>query len=72
MFARFENIKMGKMDEEGASINNVEEALKRVNITLRDTPTSFRNLSDVISELGGKWSSLNKLEQSNLAVQIAG
>ena len=72
MFARFENIKMGNMDETGVSINNVEAALKRVNITLRDTPTSFRNISDVIAELAGKWEGLNQLEQSNLAVQIAG
>ena len=63
---------MGKMDEECASINNVEEALKRVNIQLRDTPTSFRSLNEVIAELGTKWSTLNEIEQANLAVQIAG
>jgi hypothetical protein len=73
MFSRFQNIKMGAIDaEDGTSINNVEAALKRVNITLRDTPTSFRSLSDVLNELGGKWKSLNQVEQNNLAVQIAG
>jgi TP901 family phage tail tape measure protein len=72
MFARFQNIKMGNLDEDGKSINNVEEALKRVNIVLRDTPTSFRPLSDIISELAGKWNDLNQVEQDNLAVQIAG
>jgi len=72
MFARFQNIKMGNLDEEGESINNVEEALKRVNIVLRDTPTTFRPLSDVISELANKWNSLSQVEQNNLAVQIAG
>lgn len=72
MFARFGDIKTGALDETGMSINNVEAALKRVNIELRDSPTSFKDISVVIDELGKKWFTLNEIEQNNLAKAIAG
>jgi TP901 family phage tail tape measure protein len=72
MFARFADIKTGALDDTGQSINNVEAALKRVNIEIRDSPTSFKALDVVIGELGAKWSTLNEIEQDNIAKAVAG
>lgn len=73
MFARLENIKLGKMfEDDTTNINDVEKALSLVNIKLRDTETSFRPMGDVMDEIASKWASMNELEQSAVANAIAG
>ncbi len=72
MLARFTDIKAGKLDEDSLGLNSVETALARVNIKLRDSRNDFRNIQDVISDIGAKWSSLNEVEQDNIAKNIAG
>lgn len=72
MFARFTDIKEGKIDEDGLGINNVEKSLARVNIKLRDSKNDFRDIQDVIQELGLKWESLDEVTQADLAKSIAG
>jgi TP901 family phage tail tape measure protein len=72
IFARMQDIKAGKIDEDGLGINNVESALARVDIKLRDSDTSFRNFGDVLQDLSGKWNTLNDIEQANIAKAIAG
>lgn len=72
MFSRFTDIKEGKIDEDGLGINNVEKSLARVNIKLRDSKNDFRDIQDVIQELGEKWESLDEVTQADLAKSIAG
>jgi hypothetical protein len=72
IFARLQDIKAGKIDEDGLGLNNVESALSRINVKLRDTPTSFRDLSAVLEEVSGKWSTLNEIEQANISKAVAG
>lgn len=73
MFARLENIKLGKMfEDDTTNINDVERALGLVNIRLRDTETSFRPMGDVMDEIAEKWSTMNEIEQSAVANAIAG
>jgi TP901 family phage tail tape measure protein len=72
MFTRMQDIKAGAIDSEGLGLNNVELALGRVNIKLRDTSTSFRPLSDVLEDVAAKWDTLNAIEQDNIAKAIAG
>lgn len=62
----------GETLEEGMDVNRVETALKNVGVQLRDTNGQFRNLEDVLSELGGKWNTLNVNQQANVAVALAG
>ena len=73
MFARMENIKLGKMFEDDATtLSDVERALSLVNIKIRDTETSFRPMGDVLDEIASKWSNMNDIEQSAVANAIAG
>ena len=48
-------------DENGEFLDasKVETALKSVGVALRDTQGQFRDLDQVIIELGSKWSSLD-------------
>lgn len=72
MLTRMQDIKAGAIDSDGLGINNVEIALARVNIKLRDSDTTFRDFSSVLEDLAAKWSSLNDIEQANIAKSIAG
>jgi hypothetical protein len=72
MFSRLENIKLGNLDEEGASLNDVEETLAKVNIRLRENETTFRPMADVIEDVAKKWSTLNDIEKMSISQAIAG
>jgi hypothetical protein len=73
MFARMETIKLGQMfEDEATTINDVEKALSLVDIQLRDSETSFRDMGDVFDEVAIKWDTMNELEQSAVATAIAG
>jgi len=72
LLTRMQDIKAGAIDEDGLGINNVEIALDRVNIKLRDSDTSFRDMGVVLEEIAGKWNTLNEVEQANISKAIAG
>lgn len=72
IFTRMQDVMQGGLDEDGLGINNVERALQRVNMTIMESDTEFRDLGGVLEELSGKWNTLNEVEQSNIAKAIAG
>ncbi len=74
IFARLQNVKIGKFvdDETGEAINDVESALGKVGIALRETDGDFRNMEDVLDEVAAKWSTLTNFERAGITVAIAG
>ena len=73
MFSRLQNVKAGKsIDDQGEAINDSEKVLKRYNITLRDSATEFRNLEDVLDDVGRRWNEFDTVEQAQIATAIAG
>lgn len=73
IFARLEDVKMGKtFDAEGESLNNVETSLNKVKIALRSDAVTFRDMGDVVDDLSKKWNGLSKVQQSEIAKNIAG
>jgi len=72
IFTRMEDIKAGAIDEDGLGINNVEIALGRVKIPLRDTTTTFRDMGDVLEQVAENWDTLNDIQQADIAKAIAG
>ena len=72
MFARYQDILSGQVDEEGMGINAVGKALERVGINIRDVDGGFRDFSDILDELYPKWDSLNEVEQANITKALAG
>jgi len=72
MLTRMQDIKSGQIDSEGLGLNNVESALTRINVKLRDTATSFRPMGDVLEDIANKWGDLNDIEQANVAKAVAG
>ena len=62
----------GSTLEDGMDVNRVEKALSNVGVALRDEQGMFRDLDKVLTELGTKWDTLNKNQQANVAVALAG
>lgn len=72
MFARFQDVKQGNLDEDGLGLNDVENSLNRVGIALRSSETDFRDLDDVIADIADRWSSFDEVTQSSIAKSVAG
>lgn len=62
----------GETLEDGTDINQVEAALKYVNIELRNTNGELRSSEDVLDELGRKWETLSANQQAAVAKALAG
>lgn len=73
VFARMREITdIGKAVEDGMSLNRVERALDSIGVALRDSMGQFRNLEDVLMDVGNQWHTLTSLEQAYLATALAG
>ena len=57
---------------EALSYNKVDAALQSVGISLKDSSGQFRNMTDVIIELGEQWDTLDSVQQRYIATQFAG
>lgn len=62
----------GKTLEDNVDVNRVEKALGNIGVELRDESGQFRDLETVLTEVGTKWDTLNKNQQANVAVALAG
>ena len=58
--------------EDGIDVNRVAKALANIGVELMDTNGQFRDLDSVLKEVGMKWETLNKNQQANVAVALAG
>ena len=58
--------------EDGIDVNRVAKALDNIGVSLMDANGQFRDLELVLTEVGKKWDTLNKNQQANVAVALAG
>lgn len=77
IIARFTELKenvAGTSDSEFSDLNynDVDEALKSVGVSLKDTNGQFRDLDDVFLELSKKWNTLDRNTQRYIATTAAG
>jgi TP901 family phage tail tape measure protein len=73
IFARMREVTdLGKAMEDGMDLNRVEKALGSIGVPLRDVSGQFRNLEQVLIDVGEKWDTLTSVEQAYLATALAG
>jgi TP901 family phage tail tape measure protein len=73
IFARMREVTdIGKATEDGMSLNRVEKSLQSIGVSLRDTGGQFRNLEEVLIDVGNKWNTLTSIEQAYIATSLAG
>lgn len=67
------NVSAGKdTDDDGEKLNDVEKALDKLGIKLRNSNKEWRNFEEVLDEVAGKWSEFAETERSQIATAIAG
>ena len=72
IFARMEDLKISGEDEYGVKLGTVSGTLSQVGVEIMDTAGNMRELGDVIEEVGNKWDSWTRAQQSAIAQSIAG
>lgn len=77
VFTRMSNVKLGKIDftnEDGTteSLSDVETVLNQLDIKLRASNNEFRDFSDILAEVGAKWTNYSGVQQAAIAKSFAG
>lgn len=63
---------MGDMGGTEESLGKVEVALNSVGVALREDESTYRDLSDVLTDLAVRWGDLDEVMQANIARAIGG
>ena len=72
IFARIEDLKLGKTTEDGVVLGTVSSDLEKMGISIYDTQGELKQLGDVLEEMGTKWQTMSKEEQVALAQTVGG
>ena len=73
IFSRLQNVSAGKdLDDEGEKLNDVEKRLNSLGIKLRDSVDEWRDVSDILDEVGNRWESFTSIEKSAISTALAG
>lgn len=73
IFARLTKVTNGDaVDDMGQDISNVESTLRSLGIELRKSETEFRNIDEVIDEVGQKFNSLDSVVQRQIVTAMGG
>lgn len=74
LFSRMQNVKVGKFvdAETGESLNDVEKVLNSLGIRLRISETEWRDVGEVMEEVGAKFKDFNQIQQSAIATAMGG
>ncbi len=72
LFARIQGLTLGETLEDGTDLNKYSEALAKVGIDIKDTNGQMKDMDTILDELGTKWQTLGKDQQTALAQTVAG
>lgn len=73
IFARMTKVTNGDaIDDMGEDISKVESTLRSLGIELRTSATEFRNIDEVIDEVGQKFNSLDSVVQRQIVTAMGG
>lgn len=72
IFARLQGLQLGETLEDGVDLNKYSEALEKVGVSVLDLNGNLRDADDIIYDLGSKWDTLSRAQQTALAQTVAG
>ena len=64
--------KEGLSQEDFSNLNEIEQVLKAVGITVRDSVDNFRAVDDIVDDISKKWTSFTDVQKSGIATAVAG
>ena len=72
IFARIQGLNLGETLDDGVTLNKYSEALATVGISIFESNGELKKMDNILDELGEKWGTLNKAQQTALAQTVAG
>ena len=72
MFARFQDLELGKTLEDGTELGQYSKALEKVGIDIKDANGNLRDMNDILDDMGERWATLADDEKVALAQNVAG
>lgn len=72
LFARIQDLELGKILEDGTDLGQYSQALEKVGINIKTTSGEVKDMNTILDEMGEKWTTLGKDEQIALAQNVAG
>lgn len=72
LFSRIQGLKLGETLEDGVDLNKYSEALDKVGVKVLDQNNELREMDAILNDLGAKWNTLGKAQQTSLAQTVAG
>ena len=72
IYARMGDLKIGDSDEDGLKLGDVSSTLQKVGIEILDVNGDLRDMGTVIEEIGEKWGTWSKAQQTAIAESVAG
>ena len=62
MFARIQGLKLGETLDDGTTLNQYSQALKAVEIDIKNSNGELKDMDVILDEMGAKWKDLNRDE----------
>jgi TP901 family phage tail tape measure protein len=59
LFARIQDLDLGKTLEDGTTLGSYSEALNKVGIDIKDQNGQLKEMDDILDEMGTKWKTLD-------------
>lgn len=72
LFARIQDLELGKTLEDGTSLGLYSQALATIGVNIKDQNGELKEMDRILDEMGSKWATLSKAEQTSLAQTVAG
>ena len=72
LFARIQDLELGKTLDDGTTLGKYSEALQAVGINIKDQNGNLKDMNVILDEMGAKWTLLSKDQQVALAQNVAG
>lgn len=72
LFARIQDLELGKTLEDGVTLGKYSEALKTIGISIVSSNGEMKKMDDILDALGSKWQTLTEAQKVSLAQTVAG
>lgn len=72
LFARIQDLELGKTLDDGTTLGKYSEALAAVGVNIKDQNGQLKSMDAILDEMGSKWGSLADDQKVALAQNVAG
>lgn len=72
IFARIGDLKLGETLDDGVTLGQVSSQLEKIGVNVLDANGDMRDMGTIIEDLGSKWQTMSRAEQTAIAQVVAG